>query len=62
VDDAHSIPQRNKWLGRLQIRSIAVGQFASAAVTTDGEVFTWGQNEAGQLGKVTLLHIRLSIV
>jgi alpha-tubulin suppressor-like RCC1 family protein len=30
---------------------VAAGQFATAAVTDAGEVFSWGLNEAGQLGK-----------
>mmetsp|Transcript_27280 Transcript_27280/g.37625 ORF Transcript_27280/g.37625 Transcript_27280/m.37625 type:complete len:828 (+) Transcript_27280:153-2636(+) len=51
VDDAHSVPQKNSVLHNLKIKSIAAGQFTSAAVTEDGEVYTWGQNDAGQLGK-----------
>jgi len=51
VDDAHSVPQRNSWLHKLTIQAIAVGQFTSAAITADGELYTWGQNDCGQLGK-----------
>jgi hypothetical protein len=38
VDDAHSIPLRNNGLHRLHVVQVAAGQFASAAVTADGEV------------------------
>lgn len=36
----------------LQIVDVACGQFATAAVTDAGEVYTWGLNDNGQLGKV----------
>ena len=42
VDDAHPIPLRNTWLHRLRVVHVSAGQFASAAVTDDGDVYTWG--------------------
>jgi alpha-tubulin suppressor-like RCC1 family protein len=51
VDDAHPIPLRNTWLHRLHVVHVSAGQFASAAVTADGDVYTWGQNDCGQLGR-----------
>ncbi|KAK3278657.1 hypothetical protein CYMTET_13423 [Cymbomonas tetramitiformis] len=51
VDEGHSIPHKNSWLLKTRVKMIAAGQFASAAVTEAGEVLTWGQNDAGQLGR-----------
>eukprot|EP00873_Tetraselmis_striata_P034317 jgi/Tetstr1/454581/TSEL_041476.t1 len=51
VSGGSAIPARNVWLAKQHVRQLAAGQFATAAVTDAGEVFTWGLNEAGQLGK-----------
>mmetsp|Transcript_30194 Transcript_30194/g.85273 ORF Transcript_30194/g.85273 Transcript_30194/m.85273 type:complete len:798 (-) Transcript_30194:182-2575(-) len=51
ISVGNPIPQRNVWLLKQHVRQVAAGQFATAAVTDAGEVFSWGLNEAGQLGK-----------
>jgi len=51
VEDSHPIPQKNTWLSKVKVVQIACGQFATAAVTDDGTVYTWGLNDSGQLGK-----------
>lgn len=45
------IPRLVPWLGRLNLTSIVCGQFSTAAVTEAGELYMWGSNEAGQLGR-----------
>eukprot|EP00899_Mesostigma_viride_P008347 jgi/Mesvir1/17513/Mv08769-RA.1 len=45
------VPVRNPWLSRLKVTGLALGQFASAAVTESGELYTWGLNDCGQLGR-----------
>lgn len=49
--DGLSTPQRNQWVGKHKIETIAAGQFSSAAVTEAGEIYMWGLNDSGQLGK-----------
>ena len=38
---------------------VAVGNFSSACVTTDGSVYTWGDSEEGELGVVDVNKIDL---
>jgi len=47
------VPQRVRGMGhllRVGIRSLACGETHTALVDGDGKVFTWGNNERGQLG------------
>lgn len=44
VSGGSAIPARNVWLAKQHVRQLAAGQFATAAVTDAGEVFTWGLN------------------
>jgi len=46
----HTIPRLIKFLLGKGVAQIACGNFHSAAVTEFGEVYTWGQNDVGQLG------------
>lgn len=44
---------RPKMIENLQgkhVREIACGSGHSAAITSNGELYTWGQNDRGQLG------------
>lgn len=36
-----------------KIIQVALGLFHTSAITSKGRVFTWGQNESGQLGDGT---------
>lgn len=45
------IPKMIPWLARLNLTSIVCGQFSTGAVTEDGDLYMWGSNEAGQLGR-----------
>ncbi|KAJ7294855.1 hypothetical protein O6H91_Y228400 [Diphasiastrum complanatum] len=44
------VPQPIKALQELQIKQIACGDSHCLAITGDGEVFSWGRNQNGQLG------------
>ncbi|QDZ21158.1 RCC1 -like regulator of chromosome condensation protein [Chloropicon primus] len=50
-ESRQGIPHAIPWLARLNLTSIACGQFSTAAVTEEGELYMWGSNEAGQLGR-----------
>ncbi len=39
------IPRGIPWLARKKLKSIVCGQFSTAAVTQDGELYMWGLNE-----------------
>ena len=49
--DGHGIPARNPWVGKHKIVRVAAGQFSTAAITDAGEVYVFGLNDSGQLGK-----------
>ncbi|XP_063314714.1 probable E3 ubiquitin-protein ligase HERC6 [Pelobates fuscus] len=44
------IPRRISGLSNTRIIQISCGHFHSVALSEDGRVFSWGQNNAGQLG------------
>eukprot|EP00928_Gymnodinium_smaydae_P020157 TRINITY_DN17791_c0_g1_i1.p1 TRINITY_DN17791_c0_g1~~TRINITY_DN17791_c0_g1_i1.p1 ORF type:complete len:1124 (+),score=129.20 TRINITY_DN17791_c0_g1_i1:67-3372(+) len=48
--EGRDVPTCVESTGRLQCRSIACGAYHSAAVGRNGELFTWGRAEGGQLG------------
>lgn len=39
----------------LRIKSVATGEFHSCAITLEGNVYCWGENEQGQLGNDTTI-------
>ena len=45
------IPTKSAWLAKQKLKAIECGQFTTAAVTEGGELYMWGLNEAGQLGR-----------
>lgn len=48
-DDIYNIPR--KIMDNIQ--EVSLGSFSSAAITTDGNLYTWGRNDIGQLGDGT---------
>lgn len=46
-----NVPNRNSWLDKHKVVQVATGQYATAAVTDAGALFTWGLNDSGHLGK-----------
>jgi E3 ubiquitin-protein ligase HERC4 len=44
------VPRLVKSLGTLKVTAIAAGMYHSAALTANGQLFTWGSNNKGQLG------------
>ncbi|KAK9815517.1 hypothetical protein WJX72_004969 [[Myrmecia] bisecta] len=46
-----AIPSPNAWLNKSALVRLAAGHSAVAAVMSDGRLYTWGSNHAGQLGK-----------
>lgn len=47
------MPQRVSALDQFVVRTVACGHYATAALTTDGALFTWGKGDRGQLGHGT---------
>jgi alpha-tubulin suppressor-like RCC1 family protein len=45
-----TLPERVAALKEHHVRSVSCGEYATAAVTKDGSLFTWGKGTSGQLG------------
>jgi len=41
---------RNQYNSETQVKSVYSGIFHMAAITTEGNLYTWGKNKWGQLG------------
>ena len=55
IDDKDSssvrnVPVRIKALSGISVRRVFCGRFSSAALTRDGELYTWGSNSSDKLG------------
>ncbi len=53
IEQGIDIPRRVK-VPTARLVSVAAGNFHSACVTTDGELFTWGNARHGECGHPTL--------
>jgi alpha-tubulin suppressor-like RCC1 family protein len=55
-------PQRRRGRGRAaQVAALAAGDAHSAALTTNGFLFTWGSNDRGQLGLPALAEVAAQV-
>ncbi|XP_053317578.1 probable E3 ubiquitin-protein ligase HERC6 [Spea bombifrons] len=50
LKQTNPIPKRITGLSNIKILQISCGDYHSIVLTEDGRVFSWGQNNAGQLG------------
>lgn len=53
-EDAVKQPTIYKQLNGIEIKDIETGDFHSLALSTNGDVYSWGSNENGQLGDGTI--------
>lgn len=49
-ESAVILPQQVPFFARRQVLKIATAKHHTAAITTTGELFTWGSNRDGRLG------------
>lgn len=50
VEGYATLPDKVHALAGLEVRAVACGHYCTAAVTTDGALYTWGKGDRGQLG------------